>query len=350
MEAVREGSGAGSSVKNGAGRRLRWLWLPALLVLSTVLLVAANLLFWVDRTVLDADEFIGTIESVLDQPEVKDRTAQVLAARAAQNPEIQARIDEGLAQQNQNLAFLSPVLNAQIEPLLESVIRRLLDSDLVGTLVDDILRRLYSQVLAILEDQDTVLRIQGNRLILDLNEIIDRLFDRLNLARPERLGGSQERGEVVLLNDSKPLQQAAFFVENRGWIMFGLVAGAVVSLAVVATSQPGGWRRLVLPAGVLVAVGLISLVLVLIAIAVLESVEGERIVLIEMVEALVRNLEHQSILLVIVGALVIAMTDHRARDGLSKGYSAVAERVEAFGAWRLLIIVGAVAALLLYVL
>jgi hypothetical protein len=349
MEAVSEGSAAGESARSGVGSKWRWLWLPALLVLSTVLLIAANLLFWIDRTVLDADEFIGTIEGVLDQPEVKDRTAQVLATRAAQNPEIQARIDEGLAQQNQNLAFLSPVLNAQIEPLLESVIRRLLDSDLVGTLVDDILRRLYAQVLAILEGQDTILQIQGNRLVLDLNEIIDRLFDRLNLTRPERLGGSQERGEVVLLNDSKPLQQASFFVENRGWIMFGLVAGAVVSLGVAATSQPGGWRRLVLPAGVLVAVGLISLVLVLIALAVLESVGGERVVLVEMVEALARNLEHQSILLVIVGAVVLAMTDHRAREGLSKGYAAVAERVEAFGAWRLLIIVGAVAALLLYI-
>jgi hypothetical protein len=70
MEAVSEGNGAGSNVKKGAGVRLRWLWLPALLVLSTILLIAANLLFWVDRTVLDADEFIGTIEGVLDQPEV----------------------------------------------------------------------------------------------------------------------------------------------------------------------------------------------------------------------------------------------------------------------------------------
>jgi hypothetical protein len=350
METVTEVNGAGESVEKGAGSRWRWLWLPVVLVLSTTLLIAANLLFWVDRTVLDEDEFIGTIEGVLDQPEVKDRTAQVLATRAAQNPEIQARIDQGLAEQNPNLAFLSPVLNAQIEPLLEGVIRRLLDSDLVGTLVDDVLRRLYEHVLAIVEDQDTVLQIQGNRLILDLNEMIDRLFERLNLARPERLGGLEERGEVVLLNDSKPLQQASFFVVNRGWIMFGLVAGAVVSLGVAGASQPRGWRRLVLPAGVLVAVGLISLVLVLIAIAVVESVEGERAVLIEMVEALARNLEHQSILLVIVGALVLSMTDHRAREGFSKGYSAVAERVEAFGAWRLLIIVGAVAALMLYLL
>lgn len=348
MESVSGPPAAGETARNGPLARWRWLWLPALLVIGTVLLVAANVLLWMDRTLLNTDEFVGTVDGVLDRPGVRDHTAEVLAARAAQNPELQARIDQRLTQ-DEDLAFLSPILNAQMEPLLEEAIRRLLDTELAGAAGGRILRDLHNQVVATLENHDSVLQIQGDRLVLDLNEIIDRLFEGLNLPQPEQLGGSQERGEIVLLNDSRPLQQAGFIVRNRGWIMFGLLAGAVVSLGLATAAEPAGERRLMVPAGVLVTVGLVSLVLVLVANEVLDSAEGEQTVLMAIVKALERNLELQSLLLVVIGALVIAIADHQVRETVSKGSAAVAHRVEAFGAVRLLVIAAAIAAVLIFI-
>jgi hypothetical protein len=283
------------------------------LILGSVLLFAANLLLWVNSTILDGEEFTETVSTVLNEPEVKERLAEVLVAQLLENEEIEQQIVERVPER---YTFVVPVVKTQIGPALEQVAVRALDSDFIGGVRDEIILAFHQRLLAVLESDDTALQVQGEALVLDLTVVWRNLLERINVTPPERLGGDEGPsrllggdGTVVLLEDTSGLQQVSFFVQNSttfALILLG-ASGLAFAGAVLLTRDR---RRGVLHVGyALAGVGVGTLLILFIANRVLDSAAEERVVLLELVSVLETNLKLQALAIALVGACTIAVTD-----------------------------------------
>ena len=60
-------------------RLLHWL----LLCLGVLFLLLANVLFWINGTLLDSESFSGAVDETMAKPEVQDLMATVISQEAA---------------------------------------------------------------------------------------------------------------------------------------------------------------------------------------------------------------------------------------------------------------------------
>ncbi|MPZ50115.1 MAG: hypothetical protein GEU75_12600 [Dehalococcoidia bacterium] len=340
--------GQAARERGSAGRIARSIASPAFIVVGALLLFLANLLLWADTTVLDSGEFTRTVGGVLDEPAVEQRLAGVLAARATESGAVQQQVGQRLPE---NLAFLSPILNSQVEALLAETARRLLAADLTGDLRDRTIAGLHTRLVAILEDDAApAAQVQGNDLVLDLREVLLRLFDRLGVTPPQRLAEpTSDIGQVVILEDTAALRQASFLVKNVQEILLGLLFGSVAAFSLgVATASRRANSGAICGYAIL-AVGVITLLIIRVANLGLDSYAGDRVVARSFVNAVVGNLEWQSLGLILLGVCLVAMCDSRIRLGLQTFERRVRARLEGVGSATLLVIAAGMGLVLLLV-
>jgi len=99
-------------------RLLHWV----LLCLGVLLLLVANVLFWVDRTLLDSDRFADAVDEAMAKPEVQDRMATVISQEGASEIDIQSRLKARLPDE---LQFLVPLAGDSVtEELLQGLVAR----------------------------------------------------------------------------------------------------------------------------------------------------------------------------------------------------------------------------------
>ena len=211
-------------------RLLHWV----LLCLGVLLLLLANVLFWINGTLLNSDNFADAVDETMAKPEVQDRMATVISQEAAPEVDLQARLRTTLPDEVQ---FLVPLVGDSVtEELLYRLSLRLLSADITADARDAVVRNLHEQVIATLEgDDDKALKAQGNSLVLDLRPIVRGVFERVGLPIPARLeqAGAQGKGVIVLVDDNQGLGAASFFVSNR--VVF-LVLALVAAIACLASA------------------------------------------------------------------------------------------------------------------
>lgn len=316
----------------------------SLVVLGAIALFAANALVWVDSTLLNSDGFSSAMNTALDKPEVEQRIADVLAQRVVESGEIQQRVDAELPP---NLAIVARVAAPQLEDVIAQVALRVLESDLTGNVRDAVILRFHSTIIGVLEDRDGLVGTQGNSIVLDLREVVDRIFARLGIATPAA-AQQEDFGQVVIVRDASGLKEASFFVRNRTEIAVGsLIVAACLFGAAVLIDRNHRHGLLLCGYGIAVT-GLVTLLLVWGGNQVLESSAQERTVLRAIVDSLESNLKLQSLALTVLGVCLIAAFDRRVLRGLDTGWNRGAAAVERFGVSRAaLIATGALVVVLL---
>ncbi len=319
---------------------------PVLLIVGVICLYLLNHLVWIDTSILDTQEFTDTVTGVLRQDDVRQRTADVLARQAVEAGDLQGRVDQRLPE---DTSFLAPIVAAQLEPLLAQVTERLLATDLAGELETGVVTNLHRQVVAVLEDKGAV-EVQGDAIVLNLQDIEDRIFKRIGITPPQRLQGRLgESGQVVLVEDASALRQTSFLVKNRIWFSSALLVGAIAAFAGAVMVAPGRRRGLRLVGYSVGAVALLTLLTLLISNLVLNSVAGERLVLREMVRALEGNLRWQSVGLLVLGATLLVLADETILAGVDKLSARGETALRVFGVGRAALILAAVLAVVLLV-
>jgi hypothetical protein len=301
----------------------------SLLVLGFLALFVANLLIWLDSSIFDSEEFAKSVDSTLDQPAVQQRIGEVIAAEAVEAGDLTTRVQNRLPEE---ASFLSPIIETQLQDLIARLTQELLARGIGEDIRNEITIQLHQRLVGVLEDDDQgLVRAEGNQLVLNLAGAGTRVFDRLGITPPARLQGGAEGsstfGQVVLLDDVTGLDQASFFVTNRQTIQVISLAVAIAAL-VGAIFLSRDRRRGVSRAGYAVLlVGLLTILIVAGVNLVLEAQFEERIAARELLKALEDNLRVQSLALLIAGICIVVLTDRRLIGSLdsyaSKGEAAL---------------------------
>jgi hypothetical protein len=137
------------------GGARRWI-AGAMVVITTLLVIASSVAVWAHRTVFDTDQFMATIEPALDDPALYDALADNVTEQALIALDLDTRVSERLTQLDAVLAAaLVERLDVEPGPLLEALSTRVdrpslaaLTPTVVGPLedrVEDVIHRLFTR-------------------------------------------------------------------------------------------------------------------------------------------------------------------------------------------------------------
>lgn len=234
------------------GRRaLVW----GLVALAMVVAIASSLTVWVERQVLDTDNWVDASSQLLADDEVRALVANQLVDALFSEQDVQRAIAGRLPPRLEGLAAPAAGLVRQAAvPAAETLLER----PRVQQLWESANRVTHNELVAILRGNEdgAVTTTTGGDVVLDLGPLVERLGQELGL----RVALEQTTGEIVIA-ESEQLSEAQDAVAVIDTLSV-LALIAVIALLVVAVYLAAGFRREVLRgigAG-LVGVGVLLLV------------------------------------------------------------------------------------------
>ncbi len=316
---------------------MRGFAVVALIILGGVLSVPGTIGLWVEREIVDEDNFVGTVNEVFEDEAVKIVIAERLTDALMERLEIQQRIGDGLADiQSQrredapgDLVLLEGPLTLAARNVIFDVSFRLVDSELVAEVRDVSLRAVHRVVTAIVENDKELLGTVGDTLVLDLRPLLEEIVREIGGDKGEELLGNldnldipEDRGVIVLAmkSDLEPLWSIVQ-VFDRGNPWLAIAAGVLLAVAIaIARSR----RRAVIGVGITVAV-VASLEALTVAqplreVAVdgLSATESGRTAAKATYDTLVRNFLRQQVIVMLIGVGMVAGGSLAMDTGLPK--------------------------------
>lgn len=224
-------------------------WLSAVLVVvASVLAFAAVLAVWVDRQVLDTDNWATASSELLEIPAVRNRTAAYLADKAYEESDIEAQIASVLPPRLQPLA--APAAGF-LRDRLEKRARQALARPDVQQLWEDANRTAHQRLLAALKSQGPV--------TVDLHRLLQAVERRSGIGGRAAAVVPEGAATVTVIR-SEQLDSARTGVRILGALPIVLV---VLSLALAAAAvfwSEGRRRRVLRGYGIgLIAAGALAL-------------------------------------------------------------------------------------------
>jgi hypothetical protein len=224
-------------------------WLSAVLVVAaSVLAFAALIAVWIDRQVLDTENWTSASSEMLDIPAVRSQTAALLADRAYEESDIEGQLRSALPERAQPLA--APIAGL-FRDRLENRAKEALARPEVQQLWEDANRAAHGRLLDVLES--------GGPVTLDLHALLVAVERRAGVGGRVAEAVPADAATVTIL-DSDQLDAARRVVRVLGALPIILV---VLSLALAGAAiawSPGRRRRLVRGYGIgLVAAGALAL-------------------------------------------------------------------------------------------
>lgn len=224
-----------------------------LMAFAALLTVVALLGTWVDRQLLNTDDWTTTSTALLREESIRDPVADAIASSVADGSRATAALEEVLPPRLQPLA---PQAGALVREAAQRATERLLDAPRVQRLWVEANRITHEQLVDLVDGGGTV--VAGRGVVLDLRPLAAEVAQQAGFSgdRIERLPPT---GRIVLLNPEqlKTLRSAGDLLNLVGWLP-GVLALALYALAIWLAR--GARRRALLSSGVLLlAAGLVVL-------------------------------------------------------------------------------------------
>lgn len=313
-----------------------------------MLLLVANVGFWLRETILDSGAFTNRVEAVLEKPEGQDHLGELLARQTIESGEIQDRVAEVLPDEIDFLPFL---VEAQAQDLLKQLFSYVLGLDTTRAVVVEALPPLHQLLVDTLKGQREGLDIEDDSLVLDLREVVSLVLERLGIDEPdaveERLD-DWEAGRIVLVSDVQYLDMVSIGVRTVNTatpILIVLSLGLLVAGVVVSNARESSLLR----TGYAVAiVGLVSLLIWRISGWVFAATMDAEPLARMMLNELLTNYRLQSLILILIGVVICLAANARVRSTVAQLSADGRVRVEKFGTGKAFFI--AVVALTLLIL
>jgi hypothetical protein len=229
-----------------------------LVVLASFLAFLAIFTSWVDRQVLDTDQWVDTSGKLLEDKEISDALAIYLVDQLYANVDVAAQLRTRLPE---DLKPVSAPVAAGVREFANRAAEQALHSPRVQQTWKDANRIAHSQLISILKGNNEVVATERGRVVLKLRPIVLQLADRIGLKKQANEKLPHDVGTLEVA-DAKQLQTARTItriVEGLAWL-FSI--GTLVLFAIAVYLAKGRRWVVVLGYGLgLVAAGLAAIAL-----------------------------------------------------------------------------------------
>ena len=152
-------------------------------VLAALLTTPAAVAYWGQRTLNDTTRYVDTVGPLVNSPEVQDAIATKVTDAIEQQVDIEAILNDvfaGVITDRPRLQRLVGPLSAAINGLIDRQVREFLASDEFADLWTAVNTRAQQSLQRVLKgDQSGAVSLQGDQVVLDVSEVIDRVKQRL---------------------------------------------------------------------------------------------------------------------------------------------------------------------------
>ncbi|HEV7773952.1 MAG TPA: hypothetical protein VGO48_11770 [Conexibacter sp.] len=214
--------------------------------LASLLAVVALLGGWVDRQLLNTDDWTTTSAALLRDDAVRVPLADELSSELADGSRTREALQQVLPPRLQPLA--GPV-GSLVADGVQRAVQRILASGKVQDAWVTLNRLTHQQFVKLVNGEGTV--INGNGVILDLRPLAKQIAGQVGVdpSVVDRLPSDRGRIVIVRPHNLETLQKAGDILGVLSWLP-GILALALYALAVwLAGNRPDGRRRALLASG-----------------------------------------------------------------------------------------------------
>ncbi|MCD9625217.1 SHOCT domain-containing protein [Rhabdothermincola salaria] len=224
---------AGTTETDGApvqGRHPRRGWVVALVAVATVLAVLASLTAWVQRQVLNTDNWVAASDELLEDPDVQAALSEYIVSELYAQVDVQAQLADALPEDLEGLA--GPAAAALRQPATQAV-GYLLDTNQVQNLWSRVNRRAHETLVAVLEDDLNVVSTADGVVTLELGDLVRQLGEQLGLSSDLLDQIPPDVGNIVIAeSDELAAAQRAVQITQTLSVWLFVVVIALYALAV----------------------------------------------------------------------------------------------------------------------
>jgi hypothetical protein len=192
-----------------------------LVVVAVIFTVLSLLAGYVRFQGLDTETASNTAELLIADDEVRDQLAAALVEQLYANVDVAQSLEQRLPEDQKGLA--AP-LSGVLREVLDRAAVQMLERPRVQEVWVGSFTRTHRQLVELLENDTTLVNVQGGAVVLDLRPLVIELGDRVaivgNLA--EQLGPDAGRIEIMdagQLETAQNLTQALKFLGNWLWVL-----------------------------------------------------------------------------------------------------------------------------------
>jgi hypothetical protein len=221
-------------------RRPRSIVVHLLIVLASLVLLVTSVQVWVDRAVLDTDNWVETSDDLLADPTVRNALSVYVVDQLYANVDVAGELGDLLPGDFGGLA--GPLAAALRNPATEAV-DRLLATPQVATVWSQANRATHQTVVNILRDEtNPAFSTTDGIVTLNVREIVIQLARTLGFSGERLEQIPDDVGQVTIAESQtlRSLQRAVTIIEWASWILFFVVVGLYAAAVYLAV----GWRRI----------------------------------------------------------------------------------------------------------
>ena len=221
--------GKTTSAKRPIGRWRRIVsWV--LIVVATIIALAAALDVWAKRQALDTDNWVSTSSQLLENDQIRQALSIYLVNELYSNVNVQALIEQRLPER---LKGLAAPLTASSQGAATRAVDELLSRPRVQEAWKFANRRAHKLFLAVIDNKSDRLQTTGGKVVLDLRPLLEQLSQRQGFIGKAAQKLPPDAGQLVIM-DSKQLDTAQTAVRAIKAISYflGILVLAMYALAV----------------------------------------------------------------------------------------------------------------------
>ena len=227
-----------------------------LLAAAGILAFLAIFTTWIDRQLLDTDQWVDTSGELLEERVISDAVADYSIDQLYSNVDIAGQLQKRLPP---DLKPLAPPASGALREAGNRVAEQALQSSRVQGLWRDANRAAHSNLVAILEGDNETVSTETGRVVLDLRPIVLQIADRLGLRKQADEGLPADVAQLEVA-DAEQLQTARRITRILNGLAWLFSLGTLALFALAAYLAKGSRWMVVLAYGLgLVAAGLAAI-------------------------------------------------------------------------------------------
>ena len=210
----------------------------ALVILATVVAFVAIFSVWINRQILNTDNWTVTSSRLLEQPTIRNQVADFLVDELYANVDVEAQLEEALPERAKPLA--GPAAGA-LRTLAVRGTRELLARPRAQAAWENANREMHQLLIKVLEGGGPTVSTNNGVVVLDLKSLLAQTQERVGLGGRLANALPDDAAEITILeSDQLAVAQDAFRALRALPIV--LVSLSLLLFGIALAVSPG-WRR-----------------------------------------------------------------------------------------------------------